>query len=357
MIFCATLYTGLCMIRAMLRATFFILAISFCSAFAGSPLDDWAGITKLDAGPGVVPKTEAEANRAAVAHNEQQEKSLRAFIAAHPKDPNFFEAKLRLARAMNIRARLIGEPEPAEVGRLLDELETIATGPQRAELEYARLSRQMRRLQGERPSAERRNSLLEAARKFQKSYPEDRRLAAVLAEVATLFESDPKTKAALVSDAEKLAKEPELKAQLADDRRRLALVNKPLGLHFPGIDGSKFDIKTQRGKVVVVMFFATWSAPSRAAFPELKARLGDNDAVKWVGISLDKEKAPLTAFLQQQKTPITVGWDGQIWDSPLIRSLGINSLPTVWIFDKQGVLRSLDGLEETAKQISRLSAE
>ena len=341
----------------MLRATFLFLTISFCTAFAGSPQEDWAGITKLDAGPAVVPKTEAEANRVAVTHNELQEKSLRAFIVAHPKDPNFFEAKLRLARAMNIRARLLGEPEPAEIGRLLDELETIATGPQRAELEYARLSRQMRRLQGQRPSAEQRNAMLETARKFQKGYPEDRRLAAVLAEVATLFESDPKTKAALVSDAEKLAKEPELKAQLADDRKRLALVNKPLGLHFPGMDGANFDIKSQRGKVVVVMFFATWSAPSRATFSELKERLSDNDAVKWVGISLDKEKAPLTAFLRQQKTQITVGWDGRIWESPLIRSLGINSLPTVWIFDKQGVLRSLDGLEETGKQISRLSAE
>ena len=199
--------------------------------------------------------------------------------------------------------------------------------------------------------------MLEAARKFQKSHPDDRRLGAVLAEVATLFESDPKTKAALVSDAEKLVKEPELKAQLADDRKRLALVNKPLGLHFPGIDGTNFDIKTQRGKVVVVMFFATWSAPSRAAFSELKERLADNESVKWVGISLDKEKAPLTAFLQQQKTPITVGWDGRIWESPLVRSLGINSLPTVWIFDKQGVLRTLDGLEDTGTQISRLSAE
>ncbi len=345
------------MIRTMIRAACLFLTISFCTVFAGSPQEDWAGVTKLDAGPGSVPKTEAEANRVAVAHNELQEKTLRAFIAAHPKDPNIFEAKLRLARAMNIRARLLGEQEPAEIGRILDELETVATGPQRAELEYARLSRQMRRLQGARPSAVQRSSLLEAARKFQKSHPDDRRLCAVLAEVATLFESDPKTKAALVSDAEKLVKEPELKAQLADDRKRLALVNKPLGLHFPGIDGTNFDIKTQRGKVVVVMFFATWSAPSRAAFSELKERLADNESVRWVGISLDKEKAPLKAFLQQQKTPITVGWDGRIWESPLVRSLGINSLPTVWIFDKQGVLRTLDGLEDTGKQISRLSAE
>jgi hypothetical protein len=46
-----------------------------------------------------------------------------------------------------------------------------------------------------------------------------------------------------------------------------------------------------------------------------------------------------------------------MWESPLIQSLGINTLPTVWIFDKQGILRSLDGLDETDKLLTRLGRE
>ena len=344
------------MVAAMFRAAI-VFAVFSLSAFAGTPDADWASITKLDAGPSAVPKGAADAKRIAIAHNEQQQRTLRAFIAAHPKAPQLFEAKLRLARVLNIHARLAGGDEPAEIARILEELESIAVGPQRAELDFARLSREMRRFQGKRPSRAQRTVILEAARKFQSSNPTDRRIAALLAEVATLFESDPKTKEALVSDAERTAVEPELKAQLADDRKRLRLVDKPLGLHFPGIDGTQFDIRTQRGKVVVVVFFATWSEPSREAFAEINEIIAQNDAATWAAVSLDSDKAPLEAFLRQQKVKITVGWDGKVWGSPLVQTLGINSLPTVWIFDKMGVLRSLDGLEETDKQITRLSRE
>lgn len=345
------------MVPAMFRIACIFITLALSQIYAGTPAEDWAAITKLDVGPGVVPKTADEATKAAVAHTETQEKKLRAFVAANPGDANFFEAKLRISRALGIRARLLGEPEPAEIARILEELEPVAVGAQKAELDFAKLSRTMRSMQGKRPNAVQRAALLESARTFQKNYPADRRLAALLAEVATLFESDPKTKALLVADAEKLAVEPELKAQLADDRKRLSLVDKPLGLHFTGIDGSKFDIKAHRGKVVVVLFFATWSAPARQAFADLKEIAAPNDAVKWVAISLDKEKASLEAFLREQKTRITVGWDGKVWDGALIQSLGINTLPTVWIFDKQGLLRSLDGLEGTDRQITALSRE
>ncbi len=343
------------MFTAMFRATFFF-AVFALSAFAGNPDDDWSTVTKLDGGPSTVPKNETEAKRIAVTHNELQQRTLRAFADAYPKSPHFFEAKLRLARTLSIHARLIGEDEPTEITRILAELDAVAVGPQKAELDFARLSREMRRFHGKRPTPSQRTALLESARKFQQTYPTDRRIAALLAEIATLFESDPKTKEALVADAEKTAVEPELKAQLADDRKRLALVDKPVGLHFTAIDGTKFDLKAQRGKVVIVLFFATWSEPARAAFAELREVVAKNE-ITWAAISLDSEKPALEAFLRQQKGRIPVGWDGKVWDSPLVHSLGINSLPTVWIFDKQGILRSLDGLDETEKQIFRLSKE
>ena len=345
-----------CIVGVMFRSAIIFAVLSF-SSFAGTPDADWAGITKLDAGPSAVPKNEAEAKRIAIAHNELQQRTLRAFIDAHAKDEHFFEAKLRLARTLNIRARLGGDEESDEIARILEELEKIAVGPQRAELDFVRLSREMRRFQGKRPTGGERAALLDAARKFQRSNPADRRIAALLAEVATLFESDPKTKESLVGEAEKTAVEPDLKAQLADDRKRLRLVDKPLGLNFTGIDGTKFDIKAQRGKVVIVLFFATWSEPSREAFAELKEIVLKNEGTTWAAISLDREKTVLEGFLRQHKNKIAVGWDGKVWASPFVQTLGINSLPTVWIFDKAGVLRSLDGMDETEKQISALSGE
>ena len=340
----------------MFRFAFIFAVVSF-SVFAGTSEVDWAGIVKLDAGPSAVPKNEADAKRIAVGHSEAQQRALRAFIETHGKDGHFFEAKLRLARALSLHARLSGEAEPAEVARIFDELEPVAAGAQRGELEFARLSREMRRFQGVRPTREQRAGLLEAARKFQRSHPADRRVAALFAEVATLFESDPKTKESLVAEAEKTAVEPELKAQLADDRKRLRLVDKPLGLHFTGVDGAKFDIKEHRGKVVVVVFFATWSEPSREAFVEVKELVAKRDGAAWAAISLDADKAALEGFLRQHRGKVAVGWDGKEWASPFVQTLGINSLPTVWIFDKAGVLRSLDGMEELEKQVEELSGE
>ncbi len=341
----------------MLRIALLFLALAFQPLIAGSPEDDWSGIAKLDAGPSAIPKNESEAHAIAIQHNELQEKSLRAFIATHAKDARIFEARLRLARTLSIRARLSGETEPAEVARILEELEAIATGPQRTELAFAKLSREMRRFQGRRPTTGERTALLESARAFQKNHPTDRRVAAVLAEVATLFESDPKTKIAIIADAEKLAVEPELKAQLADDRRRLALLDKPLGLRFTALDRSNFDIREHRGKVVVVLFFATSSEPAVAAFSELETILAKHEGVKWAAISLDPQKAALEAFLRQQKAKPQTGWDGKMWGGELIQALGINGLPTVWLFDKQGILRSLDGMDQTDRQISRLLKE
>lgn len=345
------------MLAPMLRTICIFTAFTLCPVLAGTPAEDWAAITKLDAGPSEVPKNEQDAKRIAIAHSEQQEKRLRAFAEANPTHANFFEAKLRLARALNIRSRLLGDTEPAEVARILEELEPIAKGPQRAELDFARLSREMRRFQGKRPTADQRAALLDSTRKFQRTNPADRRIAALLAEVATLFESEPAIKKELVADAEKLAVEPELKAQLADDRKRLSLLEKPVAIRFKSIDGTNFDVKEQRGKVTVVLFFSTWSAPSLQAYADLADYVGSNAAVKWVGISLDKEKEPLQEFLRGQKTRIAVGWDGKMWDSPFVQTLGINSLPTVWIFDKQGILRSLDGLEKIDAQIARFTNE
>ena len=48
-------------------------------------------------------------------------------------------------------------------------------------------------------------------------------------------------------------------------------------------------------------------------------------------------------------------WDGNGWDGPLMKALGINSVPTTWLLDRNGVLRSLDALDDPDSQIRRLA--
>ena len=46
--------------------------------------------------------------------------------------------------------------------------------------------------------------------------------------------------------------------------------------------------------------------------------------------------------------------DGKGWESPVVRDLGINGLPTVWLLDGKGRLRSLNALEGAAGKARQL---
>jgi peroxiredoxin len=326
--------------------------------FAAPAEQAWQRVTALDAGPTSPSRTADEARVATLRHLNQQESALRSFLTEHGNDPHAFEAQLRLARLLQIRGDLTGNVrEMAEAAQLLEQLDKTASAAQRPEVDFAKISYLMRTL---RPSVTgQRERLLEAARRFQGQHPSDRRVAALLTEVASLFEHDPKTLRALLNDAQKLAKTPQLRAQIDDGLRRVGLLGQPLKVSWPTLDGKSLELDTWRGKVIVLVFFAVWSPPSTGALDTLRSRLGQlpGDSLAFVGISLDAEKPPLRAMLAEKKLTWPIGFDGQGWESAQIRALGINALPTVWLIDQRGRLRSLNGLEDTEGQVRQLLRE
>ena len=340
----------------MLRALLCVLFFCSTNLFGGDAREDWAGVTALDAGPGVQPKTAAEAFAMALGHSEKQEKALRGFLAAHADGANAFEAMLRLARVLDLRAEMKAGPQSAEVLGLLEKAGQIATTPARqTEFEFALLSRRMRKWRSRRPPVEERRALLEQARQFESAHSGDRRIASLLAEIAALFDFEPVTKESLLLRAKRLTNDPGLTAQIADDLRRLAFLGKPLPLRFTALDGRRVDVKSWEGKIVAIVFFATWSAPSKAALMDIRREIEAAGArAELAAISLDSDRAELENFLRAQGIACPVAWDGKGWDGPLMQALGINSVPTAWLLDTNGVLRSLDALEDPAGQIKRL---
>ena len=353
---------GLASARASSEASVMLRLIGclllFCSAslLAADAREDWAVITTLDAGPGATPKTAAEIYAQSLAHTEKQEKALRAFLVAHSDDANAFEAMLRLARVLDLRAEMKAEPRSPDVIGILEKASQLTTTPARqTEFEFALLARRMRKWRSTRPPIEERRALLEQARQFESAHPGERRIAWLLTEIAALFDFEPATKESLLLRAKKLTKDPELTAQIADDLRRLAFLGKPLPLRFTALDGRRADVKSWQGKVVGVVFFATWSAPSKIALAELRSAIEAAGAgAELAAISVDAERADLENFLSTQGITCPVAWDGKGWDGPLMQALGINSVPTTWLLDTKGVLRSLDALEDPDGQIRRL---
>jgi thiol-disulfide isomerase/thioredoxin len=105
------------------------------------------------------------------------------------------------------------------------------------------------------------------------------------------------------------------------------------------LSGEPFRLSEQRGKVVVINFWATWCGPCRVEIPDLirmQEVLGSED-VQFVGISLDEEgKEIVEPFAQESNFnyPILLD-DGSISE----KFGGIYALPTTIIVDRKGIIQ------------------
>jgi peroxiredoxin len=331
------------------------LWLSAGSLWAGSAEQDWADVVALDAGPATQPRTAQEARTLALEQLDRQERTLRLFLKGHPEDAHAFEGRLRLSRLLQIRGDVQGNTKAVEESRqILEQLATLAKPEQRVEVAFARVTFLMRTMG--KPTPEKRDRLMEAARRFQREYPDDRRIPPVLVELAKLYELQPKTMKTLLTEALGGTRDAELKTRIFDDLKRVDSLGQPVALSGSTVEGANFEIGSLKGHPVVLVFFARWSIPSMESIETIKRDLAQlpTDAVRMVGVSLDSPPEAVSQWKTQQARAWTILCDGRGWESPVVRGLGINALPTVWLLDKQGRLRSLNGLESFLTQIRQL---
>lgn len=151
----------------------------------------------------------------------------------------------------------------------------------------------------------------------------------------------------------------DFKDQAAAQLKMLGRLGKPIDLKFSDLDGKETGTKKLAGKVVLVDFWATWCPPCRAALPEVKEtylKLHEK-GFEILGISLDKDKSDLTKLLADEKMSWPQYFDGLGWENKFAVSFEISSVPTMWLLDKQGVLRDLNGGDSMAAKVEQLLAE
>ncbi|HLP47265.1 MAG TPA: redoxin domain-containing protein [Candidatus Kapabacteria bacterium] len=140
-----------------------------------------------------------------------------------------------------------------------------------------------------------------------------------------------------------------------------------IGLGYPAksfsvklLNGENVTLFSQRGKVLLLDFWATWCEPCREEIPGLIKIYEEfkDKGFEILGISLDSSEEKLAKYMKQNNLPWKMSCSGQVWNDPTVIRYGVNSLPSLWLIDKKGFLRSFDIKGEELRQtIMTLLAE
>lgn len=140
----------------------------------------------------------------------------------------------------------------------------------------------------------------------------------------------------------------------ATERAKRLLTATPMpteGKPFPAFDAGLKTIDDQpltlerfKGKILLIDCWATWCPPCRNEIPGLVEayKKYQPKGFEIVGISFDQEKDKLTAFTQEKGMTWPQYFDGKGWENLIGQNLGIQSIPAMFLLDREGNLISRD---------------
>jgi peroxiredoxin len=286
---------------------------------------------------------EEEASRKMLADRlGAQLEHFKQFIKDYSQSPNRWEARMAVMQIANSLA-MVNQTEPDMAGQS-EELQSIADDPDAPEnvrADAGLVLLQLASLDFDRSrSEEAARSLAAAIQKFIDTHPDDARIPVLrMTEAQAMENYDPDRSRKLYTELSG-SDDPELSGAAKGALELMDMRTKPLDLKFTAVDGSEIDLAALRGQVVLVDFWATWCPPCVEEVPELVATYEKfkDQGFTIVGISLDEDKGALEKFMAENKMTWPQFFDGKGWENEMAKRFKIQTVPTMWLLDREGKL-------------------
>lgn len=127
-------------------------------------------------------------------------------------------------------------------------------------------------------------------------------------------------------------------AKAAGGKRRLESVGKSIALSGTALDGKSASLDSLRGRVVLIHYWATWCEPCKQDLVTLKqvqAKFA-KQGFSVLGVNLDSDRTAAVAYLRDNPLVWPHLYEPGGLDSRLATELGILTLPTMLLIDKDG---------------------
>jgi thiol-disulfide isomerase/thioredoxin len=295
--------------------------------------------------------------------------ALLEFETRFTTDPRRWDAKLTRVQVESDRAQRDNrQPDMAALLALVKEIGAApdALPTAKADARYLQAEVHIEALDSAGASADRaaRAAAETDIAELRKNYPDDPRTAMMQFELAQILKlRDPGAAESILRELEAspdihVAARAQQQMESLQSVRKLA--KEPLDLKFRAVDGKEVNLAKLRGNVVLVDFWATWCGPCRAEIPHVVAAYNQlhKDGFEVVGVSLDQDKERMLSFIKNAGMTWPEYFDGKTWGNEISARFGIKEIPTAWLVDKKGFVRSTEargvGL---AEQVRKLLAE
>ncbi|HEV3222210.1 MAG TPA: TlpA disulfide reductase family protein [Puia sp.] len=115
-------------------------------------------------------------------------------------------------------------------------------------------------------------------------------------------------------------------------------------LSLPDLNGKMVSLSELKGKVVLIDFWASWCGPCRHNNPHLVKLYNKyhSKGLEIFGISLDEDIDDWKKAVRHDKLIWIQVIDDKGWQAPSAYAFGVDMIPTSFLIDRQGVIRTIN---------------